>query len=136
MHRHTRIIPYAVLLLTAVGCTSFSDSSRSISQIVSSPLTSISRSSSPDDTYREDVRDVTAAHVRGSGSTEDLRREIAHVAAQHGVSDWERHRSTYLGVGAGLKEAGYRPVELESFIRSFASTPEQGDWIRQGYEKE
>ena len=135
MHRQLRLLPCIALLFFVVGCSSFSASSKSISQIVSSPLTSISRSSSPDESYREDVRDVTAAHIKGTGSAEDLRREIAHVAAEHGVSDWEHDKSTYLGIGAGLKKAGYRQVEVDTFIRGFTETPEQAEWIRSGYDK-
>jgi hypothetical protein len=104
------------------------------SKIISSPITSSSKSSSPEDAYREDVRDYTAAHLKSGGGADDLRREIGKLAAKHGVSDWEGSEATYRGMGEGLAKAGYRQVEVDAFKKNMSETAEQADWIQDGYD--
>lgn len=135
--RHARN-PYLLcsLILALTGCGSISDSSQSISKIVSSPLQSSSKSSSPEDSYHEDVRDLTASHMRREGSINDLRREIGGVAKRHGITDWEKNPTTYRAVGAGLKKASYSQDQVDGFVRNFADTPEQASWVQKGYDSE
>lgn len=116
------------------GCGSLSDSSKSSSKIISSPSTSSSRSSSPETAYREDVRDYTAAHVKSGGGTADLRAEIGKLAEKHGISDWESNEATYRGIGEGLDKAGYGQVEVDAFKKNMADTPQQAEWIQDGYD--
>ena len=116
------------------GCTSLSNSSKSVSKIVSSPITSVSRSSSPEDEYLNDVRDFTAAHVQSGGNADGLVREIGEIAGKHGVTDWENDESTYRGVGAGLAQAGRRQIEVDAFKENLATTPEQKEWLQDGYD--
>jgi len=115
------------------GC-SFSYSSKSISKSVSSPFTSSSRSSSPEDKYFNDVRDFTAAYVQSGGNVDGLRREIGALAKKHGVTDWENDESTYKGIGAGLAKAGRRQVEVDAFKTNLTTTPEQAQWLQKGYD--
>jgi len=117
----------------ASGC-SFSASSESISKIVSSPFTSISGSSSPEDDYLNDVRDFTAAHVQSGGDAAGLMREIGTLAGKHGVTDWENDDSTYKGIGAGLAKAGRRQLEVDTFQKNLCTTPEQEKWLQDGYD--
>ena len=124
----------AVGIVALAGCGSLSDSSQSSSKIISSPSTSSSRSSSPEDAYREDVRDYTAAHVKSGGTTGDLRAEIGKLAEKHGISDWESNEATYRGIGEGLHKAGYRQVEVDAFKQNMAETPQQAEWIQDGYD--
>jgi hypothetical protein len=124
----------AVGIVALAGCGSLSDSSKSSSNIISSPSTSSSRSSSPEDAYREDVRDYTAAHVKSGGTTADLRAEIGKLAEKHGISDWEANEATYRGIGEGLGKAGYRQVEVDAFKKNMAETPQQAEWIQKGYD--
>ena len=119
------------LALPLAACVSLSKSS---SQIISSPITSLSKSSSPEAAYREDVRDYTAAHIQSGGSAEQLRREIGSLAARHGISDWERNESTYRGIGEGLAKAGYRQLQVDAFKKNIADTPEQAEWLQNGYD--
>src|SRR5512139_103768 len=119
------------LALPLAACVSLSKSS---SQIISSPITSLSKSSSPEAAYREDVRDFTAAHIQSGGSAEQLRREIGSLAARHGISDWERNESTYRAIGEGLAKAGYRQLQVDAFKKNIADTPEQAEWLQNGYD--
>ncbi len=116
------------------SCGSFSDSSKSISKIVSSPITSSSRSSSPEAAYRNDVRDFTAAHVQSGGDAAGLIREIGGLAKQHGISDWESNKSTFQAVGEGLAKAGYRQLQVDAFKKNLATTPDQEKWLQDGYD--
>jgi hypothetical protein len=124
----------AVGIVALAGCGSFSDSSKSSSKFISSPITSSSGSSSPEDAYREDVRDYTAAHIKSGGTTADLRTEIGRLAEKHGISDWESSEATYTGVGEGLAKAGYKQVEVDAFKKNMAETPDQAEWIQKGYD--
>lgn len=135
MRRTHRTLTFLALIATAgsvAGC-SFSDSSESISKSISSPFISSSRSSDTEGRYRDDVRDVTAASLQSGGNVSQLRAQLTKVATDHGVSDWETDQATYVGIGAGLAKAGYRQVQVDTFIQNFATTPDQGKWIQQGF---
>lgn len=138
MNRPNRIllsVSIAALLGSAAACESFSDSSASISDIVSSPVTSLSRSSSPEIGYREDVRDYVTVQIRSGAAPTGIVAGLAETAKRHGVSDYERNESTYRGIGAGLKKAGYNQAGLDSFAAAVAKTPEQSRWIQRGFEQ-
>ena len=99
----------ALAALTAAAC-SFSDSSKSISNSVSSPFKSSSKSSDGDDpaptAYLRDVEALSFGFAGSGGEPEGLLRELGRVALAHGISDWESVPATYLAIGAGLKRAG------------------------------
>lgn len=104
-----------VALVALSGC-SFSDSSASISESVSSPFTSSSKSSkSGGQSYEDDVRDYTASFVKGGGSADGLKSGLAGVASRHRVSNWEADLDTYEGVGRGLARAGLRDAAYRGF---------------------
>ncbi len=130
----THAVLFSLALVVLGGCGSLSDSVQSSSNIISSPLTSSSASSSPEEAYREDVRDYTAAHIRSGGKTDDLRRHIGELAAKHGITNWEQSEATYRGIGQGLAKAGYKQVEVDPFKKNFATTPQQEAWIQSGYD--
>jgi hypothetical protein len=136
MIRHTVLsrvaaaLPLALALLPA--CGSISASSKSSS----SPFVSSSKSSSPEAAYREDVSDYTAAHLQSGGTPDELRRQIAKLAEQHGITDWEHNQSTFRAVGQGLAKAGYRQVQVDAFKNNLAKTPDQAKWIQEGYDEE
>ena len=129
----TRLLA-AFLLLASAGCGSLSDSSASISKSISSPFTSSSASSSPEEAYETDVCDYTAAHVKSGGTGDALNREIGKIAEKHGISDWEVNEATYRAVGAGLAKAGMRQVEMDAFKSNFAQTLERAKWLQKGYD--
>jgi hypothetical protein len=122
-----------VLVTSALGC-SFVESSKSSSKIISSPFKSSSNSSSPEDDYKNDVRDFTAAFLRSGGDASRLKQEVATVAEKHGVSDWEDNSSTFEGLGEGLRKAGLSGAELDAYKRNLASNEEQAGWMQDGYE--
>jgi hypothetical protein len=106
-HRFCALI--SVAALAAVAC-SFSDSSKSISNSVSSPFKSSSESSDGDEpapsAYLRDVEASSFACASAGGEPEGLLRELGRVALAHGISDWESVPATYLAIGAGLRRAG------------------------------
>jgi hypothetical protein len=123
----------ATLAALLVGC-SLSESSVSISKSISSPFASSSRSSSPEAAYTEDVRDYTAAYLKSGGRADELRREISALAAKHGISDWERNKATFRGIGEGLAKAGAPQVEVDAFKQNLTTTDEQATWMQEAYE--
>jgi hypothetical protein len=117
-----------------LGCGSLSKSSKSISASISSPFTSSSRSSSPGDAYRNDVRDFTAAYMRSGGDPSQLKAQISSVAEKNGVTDWESSEATYTGIGAGMSQADVKPAELEAYKKTIATNDEQAQWMQSGYD--
>jgi hypothetical protein len=128
------IVPCGLSLALLAGCGSFSESSKSSSQIVSSPITSLSASSSPENAYREDVRGYVAAYYKSSGDPKQLRRRIGELAAKHGISDWESDENTFRGIGQGLADAGAKQVEVDAFKDGLGASENQAGWIQQGYD--
>jgi hypothetical protein len=127
-------------VFVAVGCGSLSDSSvsisKSVSTIVSSPSESLSRSSSPEEAYRDDVRDFTAAYLKSDGDPANLKREVGTVAEKHGVTDWESSRATYEGIGGGMAKAGVTQAELDAYKTTIAEDAQRADWMQNGYDSE
>lgn len=139
MTRHFTNIPIAgiltvVLLVPIVAACSFSDSSKSISKIVSSPIKSSSDSSSPEQAYKNDVADYTATYIKSGGDTTKLKAGISTIAEKRGVTDWETDSATYQGMGQGFKQAGLKQAEVDAFKHTLADTEEQASWIQQGYD--
>ncbi len=139
LERGNRVVRLGLALVSIVaiaalaGCESLSDSSASISDFVSSPITSWSASSSPEIAYRAEVRDFTKSHVKAGGTAQSLRGELGRIAAKHGISNWEVNEATYVGIGQGLNRADYNKTEMEAFVQVLAPTPEQVVWIHKGY---
>lgn len=138
-HSARRAWSAALVALVAIGtaaCGSLSDSSTSISKSISSPLESSSRSSSPGDAYREEVRDFTAAYLTSGGDPSHLLDEVATVARKNGVTDWERNEDTFRGIGAGMAKAGKKQAELDAYKRTIAGDEQQARWMQSGYDGE
>jgi len=137
--RTSSIVTVAVAAAVAIvvsGC-SFSASSKSISTVVSSAIKSSSkssRSSSPEQAYKADVADYTAAYLKSGGDTAKLKSQISKVAEKRGITDWENNSGTYQGLGQGLKRAGVKQVELDAYKHNLADTDEQASWMQQGYD--
>ncbi len=127
--RIVAVLPLALVLLPACGSISGS------SKLLSSPFISSSRSSSPEAAYREDVSDYTAAHLQSAGTPDELRRQIGKLAEKHGITDWEHNQSTFRAVGQGLAKAGYKQVQVDAFKNNLGKTPEQAEWIQEGYDE-
>lgn len=134
--RSTYLAPIAVALLLA-GC--------SISKSISSPfewssdsIASSSRSSSKDrgQSYRDDVRDYTKAYVQSGGADfASYTSGLGRIAAKHGVSDWSADEDTFVGIGAGLKQAGVKLADLEVWKTNLAGTDaSKAASIQRGYD--
>jgi len=135
MRLHHLVLSSAVLVLALSAC-SFSYSSESIGKSISSPFKSSSDSSGTSSAaYRGDVREYTAAYVRSGGDFQSFERKIGTVAAQHGISDWELNKDTYLAIGQGLRKGGLNPIELAAWKSNLAhdDTARAGE-IQKGYD--
>jgi len=129
---------FLFLTVTAAAC-SFSDSSKGISDSFesSSKLISSSSPEGEEHAYQSDVRDYTKTYV-GSGPRHDLaafRTDLGHVAERHGITDWESHTATYVGVGEGLGKSGASETELLAYKRTLGGNdPHKMEAIQQGYD--
>lgn len=136
----TRLARVALAVLAtlsiAAGCGSFSASSESVSKIISSPITSLSASSgsSPEDSYKEEVRDFTAAHVQQGGTSDVLMRELGKIAERHGITNWESSEATFRAIGAGLAKAQRNQAEVDAYKANLTQTAEQAKWLQEGYD--
>jgi hypothetical protein len=111
--RHARTAIALTTLLVAAGC-SFSDSvSSPFESSASSSRSSSSSSPARAESYRNEVRDYTAAYVKSSADVAAFRRGMASIASKHGVTDWEADQNSYVGIGLGLKKAKVAPAEFE-----------------------
>ena len=114
--RLVSLVGLVAVLAFSSGCQPFIASITSPSDWVSGSSTSIagssegfSQSSSGSDAgaaYLADVR-VVAADTAAEGRTgSELSRELAQVAARHGLADWESEPAVLRAVGAGFRRAG------------------------------
>jgi len=109
---------------------SSSDSSRSSSESSSGPSTS-------DETrkaYEGDVTTYTFAIGTGETSPEDFLRGLSSIAEQHGITDWESYKPTYIAIGRGLKKTGISRDQLQEL--PYLQTLLLGQEKRLGYIKE
>jgi len=112
-----------MLLPVVAGCSlsassaSLSASVESSSKVVSSPFESSASSlKSAETRYREDVRDHTVSYLRSGGDVQAFQAELAEVARQRGISDWEASNATWEGIGEGLARAGVSGADFESHL--------------------
>lgn len=128
------VVPCMIIALAAsvAGC-SFSASSESSSDIVSSPFTSSSDSSSPENAYREEVKDFTSSYVKSGGDMASLDEQIGKIAEKRGISDWESNESTYVGIGKGLHAAGLNQAQFDGYKATLAKNEQQTQWLQNGY---
>ena len=142
-----------ILTLTMSGCFIFnsinnssessfksSDSVKSIStsiRSISKSISSISTSSSKKakaarlEYYKSDISETTAMHLKAGMEDEAFRYDLARVALKHGISNWQAETFTYLGIGEGLKKAGFTPAMLEKVTGEV--NPEVNLLIAKGY---
>ncbi|HID70521.1 MAG TPA: putative lipoprotein [Desulfobacterales bacterium] len=108
------------LLTLQTGCSvsySLEQSSDSVSTSLDSltSITSISTSSAGGDEekvsataqiYKEDVAAATVLYISGGKNNTKFQRQVTSIARNHGISDWEKETSTFIGMGMGLRRAG------------------------------
>jgi hypothetical protein len=131
-------IALAIALAAAIsGCGMLSDSSRSLSKSVSSPLRSSGSSSGrQDEAYMREIRDFSYGYAKSGGDARAFSRGIGSLAQRHGVADWHNDRETCVAVGQGFREAGLDRTTArhmsENLVRPDTAAAE---WIRDGYEE-
>ena len=112
----------AALAVASAGC-SISHSVKSISDSVSSPFRSSSKSSGggeDDSAYRDEVATYTAGYASAGGDAAAFRRGIASIAEKRGIHDWQDDDATCRAIGAGLKKAGLTSTQASQQAQSIA----------------
>jgi hypothetical protein len=141
---YTRTSRLIVVSLSAVGLSavfgcSFSASSKSISNSISSPFRSISKSSKSNATrYREEVADYARGFVTGGGGdVSSFQRGLAGIAEKRGISDWESNGDTWKSLGVGLGRTEITDASFAGFVESWAGGDStRSDQMRQGFRSE
>jgi hypothetical protein len=83
------------------------------------------------------VRDYTQQYVLSGGELSDFSRGLGPIAKKRGVADWENDKSTYEGIGRGLKLTGVSGARLEQLKGRFAGGDlERATWIQTAYDKQ
>ena len=131
------LVPFAAGCSLSASSASLSASVESSSKIVSSPFESSSSSLKSSETrYREGVRDHTVSYVRSAGSVESLQTQIADLARQYGIADWQASNATWEGIGEGLARAGVKGADFEEHLtRLTGSDPAKMATVRAAYER-
>jgi hypothetical protein len=142
MANGSRVVLLALLPVVA-GCAlsessaSLSASVESSSKVVSSPFESSASSlKSAETRYREDVRDHTVSYVRSGGDVAAFQAELAEVARERGITDWEASNATWQGIGEGLARAGASGADFESrLVALTGSDPAKMATVRAAYDR-
>jgi hypothetical protein len=132
-------VALACLLLSAVasGCAWISNSSRSVSKSVSSPLRSSSRSSggAEDPAYMKEIRDFSYGFAKSGGDAGAFARGIGSLASRRGIQNWEEDEDTCRAIGEGFRDSGIGKSASEELIgRSVPLDSQAAAWMRAGYE--
>lgn len=129
------IVPFMIVALVAstAGC-SFSESSKSSSEVISSPFTSSSGSSAdPATAYGNEVAEFTGSFVKSGGDLAQLRPQVGKIAQKRGISDWESNKATYVSLGKGLRTAGFTQAQFDGYKATLGLTSEQAQWMQEGF---
>ena len=131
------LVPFAAGCSLSASSASLSASVESSSQIVSSPFESSASSlKSAEARYRDDVRDHTVAYVRSRGDVEAFHAELAELARQRGITDWNASNATWEGVGEGLARADVKGADFEGYLTALTgSDPAKMATVRAAYER-
>ena len=136
------VLPLLACQLISASFTSPSDWVSGTGTSISGSFKGLGASSGSDDegggsentAYRRDVRAFAAQFSQAGGSRDDFLRGIAQVAEGHGVSHWEASPGTLLAIGAGLRDAGVSPAELDALgAQSGDADPRVVALVREGY---
>ena len=138
--RFRRVAWVVVPVIALAGC-SISVSSWSLSKSArsSSHSSDSSSSSSPgaaEEAYREDVSDYTRAYAKSGGADfRAFQSDLAHIAQEHGITNWQENLVTYTAIGEGLGSAGVSDAELMAYKRNLSGgDPTKADAIQRGYD--
>jgi len=87
--------------------------------------------------YRDDVSDYTQAYVKSSGGGDlgNFRADLARLAEEHGITNWEENPSTYTAIGEGLAKAGVSSPALMAYKQNLSGgDASKAQLIQQGYD--
>lgn len=143
----TRLLFLILALLPAAGCISesvtssaaSSGSSASSSESSSSPSKSSSKNKSKDgdkSSYQKDVANLASSVSVSQISPSDFSNGLTRIAAQDKISHWESEKTTFLGIGEGLKRAGvaYSTIEdLDCLVDVLAARKDALSLVQEGY---
>jgi hypothetical protein len=133
MNRIIFLIIASLLTVSVVSGCSFSASSKSSSNLISSPFKS-SSNGTKEATYESDAAAYTVAFV--SSKNNDVvafRNGLAKIADTYGVSDWEGNAHSWVSIGRGLKAVDYDNVKVSIFSDLLSASEIQKQLIWHGY---
>jgi hypothetical protein len=144
-----RIVLSVLLTLTiaALGGCSFSDSSKSISDSISSPSKSSSDSSSGDDDdkpdepadmarYQSDISQLAVTYAKTGGDIGAFRTSVSKIATEYGVTNWEADEMTNQAIGRGAGTAGMQDEAFTSFSKTlYGEDLDKLNELRSGYQQ-
>ncbi len=133
----TRLLISLAVAVALLSACSFSASSKSSSNLASSPSSLVPDSSDKvKDGFEKDVRDYTAEFAKSEeGKLEAFRARLGKIAEKYGVAHWAEDKSTYVAIGKGLHKAKLSQPQYEAFKASLGeSQPWKMDAIAEGYQ--
>ena len=127
-----------LLLFSGSGCSisySVDQSSDSVSQSLDSisaifdSFTSVSTSSGSEkkdvqaalQRFRDDVKGLTRIFIDDTHDSDNFERQLADVAMQYGILDWEHEPTTFEAIGISLRQNGVAETDIAHV--SFLQTP-------------
>lgn len=131
----TAITAGATLMIGCVAPATSSMSLGSASSISGSSASSAANSHHHHAAYYFDVRESTAAAIVAQASTDEILRSISRAANQHGISDWEAEKGSYLALGEGLRLGGLNEKQAKTWISQLSGgNIETASLITQGFQ--
>ena len=135
--RSVMLLALACAMVLSAGC-SFVYSSKSSSDILSSPFKSSSKSADDDveeAAFQEEAAGYTSAYVAaGSIDHDSFQKGLSDIAARRGISDWEANPATWTSVGRGLGQAELSEAAVADYVDSWsAGNDEILALVMQGY---
>ena len=137
---------FLALALVALNGCSFSDSSKSISDSISSPSKSSSDSSSGDDEepeepadmarYQSDISQLAVTYAKTGGDIGAFRTSVSSIAKDYGVTNWEADQMTNEAIGRGAGTAGMQDEAFTSFSKNlYGEDLDKLNELRTGYQQ-
>ena len=137
---------FLVMALATLGGCSFSDSSKSISDSISSPSKSSSDSSSGDDDkpdepvdmsrYQSDISQLAVTYAKTGGDIGAFRTSVSKIAQEYGVTNWEADEMTNQAIGRGAGTAYMQEEAFTSFSKNlYGDDLGKQNELRTGYQE-
>ncbi|MDZ4727718.1 MAG: putative lipoprotein [Leptospira sp.] len=95
---------------------------KSISTSVSSVSDSISsgKDEAKEAAYRQDIKASVVLFTKHPKTANDLEKDLTLVAKTHGLTNWKNLKSTYIGIGQGLKLGGTSYSDFQTVLNRVA----------------